>query len=536
MTLSKITVPDSVVLSHNVIPVTLETDKYRTTLGTKQVLKLVCTTNTTAGKKLTVGWKEFDMELVFATTPDDTGMQLPLYDKAVSTGFDSLLAAFKTNYYLDRYYVIALVVTGSTGNYVGTFTFTQRTFGQSWAAATFTGDDPTKYAPTIDVAQVMPVYGANFRFLCDLFYQSNPAAARSYANIIAQIDASGNDENIGKFNLSEIFKKWAVLKPNFPSDTTFQECPDVIKNYYLVFAESYGATEQAKNNITEPATLGAGLYNQVILGGLPYLEHPVSTFLADHIDATYNKFLTRHTSGKTVVNKAMPHWLSWYQKAAVTDLKVKVTLYMSDGTSTTVTKTTTTGSFSGKKIYQVAVGYDQLSLDLDLTALLEPVKYEVWIEDGASTRLTEKFVFAVDLRYNQYNNYLFYHNSLGGIDTEWFTGTVLKTPEISGNELVLATQNDYTDGNIEIRNSKTRYSYEFNTGFKQNKNEIEHLIEMLQSNHVRWLPDPKNRAGFTDPLNLMKVVIDKGSVKEWVNDTDSIYALSFTVMEGHYEW
>jgi hypothetical protein len=53
---------------------------------------------------------------------------------------------------------------------------------------------------------------------------------------------------------------------------------------------------------------------------------------------------------------------------------------------------------------------------------------------------------------------------------------------------------------------------------------------------VRWLPDPKNRAGFTDPLNLMKVVIDKGSVKEWVNDTDSIYSLSFTVMEGHYEW
>ena len=536
MTLSKITVPDSVVLSHNVIPVTLETDKYRSTLGTKQVLKLVCTTNTTAGKKLTIGWQEFDMDLVFATTPDDSGMQLPLYDKALITGFDSLLAAFKTNYYLDRYYVIALVVSGSAGAYVGTFTFTQRSFGQSWAAASFTGDDPTKYAPTIDVAQVMPVYAANYRFLCDIFYQFNPASARSYSNFIAQLDASGNDENIGKFNLQEIFKKWSTLTPNFPTTNDFQECPDVIKNYYLVFSESYGSVEMAKNTITEPATLGAGLYNQVILGGLAYLEHPVSTFLADYIDATYNKFLTRHISGKTTVNKQMEHWLSWYQKADVTDLKLKVTLYMSDGTSVTVTKTTNTGSFSGKKIYQVAVGYNELALDLDLTALTEPIKYEVWAEDGASVRLTEKFTFAVDLRYNEYNNYLYYHNCLGGIDTEWITGAVLQTPEVSGNELVYATQNDYEIGNIDIRNSKTRYSYDFNTGFKQNKNEIVHLIEMLQSNNVRWLPDPKIRSGNFTSTNLMKVVIDKGSIKEWVNDVDSIYSLSFTVLEGHYEW
>lgn len=538
MTISKLNMPEDVVLSHNPIPVVVETDKYRTTLGTKQVLKLFFTANTTNGKKIIISWKDFDMELVFATTPDDTGLQLPLYNGAISSGYDTLLAALKTNYYLDRYYSISLSTSLVSGYYQGTITLTQRSFGQIWAATAIDGDDPSSYTPSILTAQVMPAYGANFRFLCDIYHQVSPSSARSYTGFITQLDASGDDANTAKFNLSEVFKNWKTLKPDFPYTISFETCPNVLANYYLVLSESYGSVEQAKNTVTEPATLGANLYNQVILGGLPFLEYPGNSFIADYIDATYVKFLTRKQSGKHYVCKQMPHWLYWYNKSDQTDLELKVTLYMDDGTNTTVTKTTFSGTAGQKKIYSVAVGYNDLDLDSDLTALTDVEKYEVWVENGAGTRLTEKFVFMVDTRYNEYNNYLFVHNSLGGVDTIWLSGDCLIQPESFGTELEYAVAVDYEEGNIEAANSKLRYSYKFNSGWKFNITEIEVFKELLRSNDVRWIPDSKIRPGYPleEPFTSIKMVIDKGSIEEWPNDVDSMYALSFIGKEGHYEW
>jgi hypothetical protein len=536
MSLSKLLMPGAVVLSHNVIPVTVETDKYRTTLGTKQVLKVTFTDNTTAGKKITFGWAEFNMEMVFSASPNDTGLQLPLYDKTLATGYDTMIAAFKTNYYLQRYYVITSAVTLVMGNYECVMTFTQREFGQVWSASTLTGDDPTKYTPAIFTAQVMPVYSANFRFLCDVYHQNSPSGAREYDKLIAELDASGTDENIGQFNLSEIFKNWRELAADFPIDTTFQPCINVLKNYYLQLSESYGSTEMALNNITHPDPIAANTYLQVIKGGLPFLKHPGNTWAADYIDATYNKFLTAHVSGKTTVCKAQKHFLSWYQKTALTDLNLKVTLYMDDGTSVTVTKTAFSGAVVARRIYQVGVGYDVLTLDASLTSGTGPMYYEVWVEDGSAVRQTEKFKFAVDTRYNEFNNFFYFHNQYGGIDCEWLSGETIISPEFSGSELQMAVQNDYTEGNIEVNSSRARYGYQFFTGHKRNKAEIDHLVELLQSNDVRWLPDPKVRAGYTVYTDLMRMVVDKASVKELPGPSDSIYTLTFKAKEAHFEW
>lgn len=536
MSLSKLLMPEDVVLSHNVIPVNVETDKYRTTLGTKQVLRIFTTGNTTAGKKITIQFKDFDMELTFATTPDDSGLQLPLYDGAISTGYDTLITALKSNYYLDRYYVITLSTSLVSGFYQATINFTQRSFGQEFAAVSISDDDSTNFVTSIPTAQVMPSYGANFRFLCDLYYQSNPTLSRSYSNLVAQLDASGNDENIGQFNLSEIFKNWDLLKPDFPSDVSFQQCPNVLKNYYLLLAESYGSPETARNNITEPSSIAANTYKQVILGGLPYLKWPSNTFMDDYIDAAIVKFLTVRKSGKIHVPKQMPNWFSFYLKSSVTDLVLKVKLYMSDGTNTTVSKATFSGTTDQKSIWQVAVGYDQLDIDSDLTPTTEPVKYEFWIEDGAADQITEKFVLMMDTRYNEYNSYFFFHNYLGGIDVLWCSGQSEFLPEYSGNEVAFATKNDYTEGNFEAKNSKTRFSFSFNSGNKSNIDETNCFLEMIQSNYVRLLPDPKLRPGFTDPTKLMKVVIDKSSIDSIPQDIQSIFSLKFVAKEGHNEW
>lgn len=535
MSLSKLQMPEDVMLSNNVMPISIETDKYRTTLGTKQVLKVEFTDNTTAGKKIIFGWKEFEMTLTFATTPNDTGLQLPLYDKTLITGYDTLIAAFRANYYLDRYFVITPVVSFVSGNYKLVITFTQRAYGQDFAAVTLTGDDATKYVPSILTAQVMPVYNANYRFLLDIYRQINPLGSREY-RLLAELDASGNDENIGTFNISEVFKNWSDLKADFPIDTSFQPCTNVLQNYYLQFAESYGSTEIAQNNVTEPATIGTNTFLQVIKGGMPLLEFPSNTFLADFVDATFNRFLTAQISGKTTVCKTQPNFLCWYQKDDVTDFVLKVTMYFDDGTDTTITALTDSGSQTGRKVYQIGVGYNDLSLDSLLGVGVGPMSYEVWVEDGSAVRLTEKFKFLVDTRWNEYNNFLFFHNQFGGIDSVWLSGDCLLVPEFTGNEVQKAILNDYTSGNIEAKNSKTRFSYQFYSGHKQYKNEIDHLMEMVQSNDVRLLPDPKLRPGYSDVFNLLKIIIDKGSAKDFPADSESIFTMSFKAREAHYEW
>lgn len=531
MSLTNNTSPANVVLSHNIVPLILSTDKYYLSLGTKQVIKIIFGVNTTAGKTITITWKEFSMVLTFAASPDDTGMQLPLYNTAVSNGFDDLIAALKTNYYFNRYFVFSSVVTHPLA-YLLTVTLTQREYGQDFAATAAAGDDGTNFIPTIDVAQVQPTYSPNFRVLCDMYWQPSGTGAQNSNYLIAQLDATTDELQLPEFNLNGVFKKWSELSPDFPlsTDTDTDQCANVLQNYWLRVSESYGSPEQVKMNVMYPALPAANNYLQVILGGMPFLSYPGNTFYADYCNATYNKFLTTMVSGATTVNREMFHALYFYTKTTYTSIHIKGKLYLSDGTSVNITGGNVTPV--QKTVNKAAVGFTQLGLG-SLLGGLDPVKYEVWIEDDGDVRITEKFTFLVDDRYCEYNNYLYFHNSLGGVDTVWLTGFCAPVPVQVGDELVMAVENTYTEGNIIASNSRTRQAWEMNTGYKQIKGEIDHLLELMQSNHVKWLPDAKVRPNATEPIN---VVITKGSAKNWPADEDDIFALSFKLQEGHYEY
>ncbi len=534
MTITKNRMPEGAVLSHNLVPVEISTDKYLLSAGTKQVIRLVFVDNTSNNKTITIGWKEFDMVLTFKTTPDDSGMQLPLYNKTLITGYDTLIVALKANYYLQRYYIITSTVTLVSGHYECTVNMTQRQFGQAFAAINIAGNDGTKYTPSIPTAQIMPVYSTNFRALLDLYWQVNGAGAQNYNNLISQLDASSvDDTGICQFNLNDVFKKWRELRPDFPlmADVEIERCDNVMKNYWVRIAESYGTPELINSNVMEPSAPAANNYLKVILGGMPFLTWPGNTFYADYINSGTNKFLTTQISGKTTVTQVMKNWLYFYMKTNPTSFHIKGMLYLSDGTSVAI-PATTAQTPTQKTINRAAVGYTQLGLN-SLLSGLEPVSYDVWIEDNTNTRITEIFNFKIDLRYNEYENYLFFHNSLGGVDTVLITGNVSPIPEQRADEIQKAIANDYTNGNIETINSQTRLAWDVNTGYRQNKNEIDHLIELGQSNEVRWLPDSKMKAGVTEPI---RVVIEKDSVKNWPADTDNMYCLQFKMREAHYEF
>jgi hypothetical protein len=531
MSITKINVPENVVLSNNYIPVRVLNDKYRVSPGTRQVLRIVLAGNTTAGKTITFTWRDFAMVMTFSASPDDSGMQLPLYNSASSTGYVALLDAFRSNYYLTKYYTLTFSVIQILGVWTCTCTWTQKKFGQEFRATAFTGNDSGNYTPTILAGYAAPTYSASYRALVDIYWQNNPAGAREF-NLVTQLDASSDETDLAEFNLQEIFDKWGILKPDFPvmSDVGIERCPNVMKHYYLVISESYGNPEIVHNNVTEPATIAANTFLKVIKGGMPFLKYPVNTFYADYINSSSNKFLTTQVSGSTTVCKEQKHWLYFYLKNTITSFRIKATLYLSNGT--TATFTGSTSSPLQQTINRASVGYSTLGLG-SLLSGQELLKYEVWIEDDTAVRLTEKFMFLMDTRYYQYNNYLYFHNSLGGVDCAWLTGDVFPVPEVTGNELHKSIAYDYSSGNIQAFNSKTRWGWEFNSGYKSIKGEIDHLVELMQSNDVRWLPDEKIRPGYTEPL---KIIISKDSVKDWPADSLNMYSLTFSAKEAHYEY
>ncbi len=536
MTISR-TPLQPVILSHNPIYYDLQTDKYLTVNGTKQVFKIYLKEtggNPANNDEITLTFNDFTITLTFKTTPDDSGLQLPLYNTAVNASYDDVEAALRANYYLSTYFVMTVTTIVGSGTFGKEYVFTQRDRPQEFRLLSSSSFNTAKVETTITTAYVARQYKGGYKAFLDVYEQVNKAGAREYNNKIATLEGHSTPEGIINFDLASLFRKWNKLQPDFPRVLVddIYPCPNVMRYFYLNCGEMYGNPALVAHNVTDPETVGTDPYKKVILGGLNFLGVPNNNFYDDYIDAGANKFLTTQVSGKKVVNKACPTYLYHYLNTS-SPVHVKGTLYFDDGTNANFNGPINGAALPAEVIYGYSVGYNDLNLDSLITSTKDAMKYEVWLEDGSSNRISEKFMFEVDTRYNVYNNYFFCHNPFGGIDTIWMTGTFMETPEFSGVELQKAVVTDYTEGNIDTVDSQLRKSFAANTGWKRYKEEMEHIRIMLQSNHVRWLPDAAHLPGYTEPI---KVNIVKESIGEWPADTNNIFGLNFEFKLSHFEW
>ena len=536
MTISRGTIPE-VILSHNPIYSDLQSDSYVTGSPAKQVFRMYLKEtggNPANNDTITLTFNDFTLTLTFKTSPDDSGLQLPLYDTTVNASYDDVEAALRANYYLNLYFVMTVTTIVGSGTFGKQYVFTQRNFAQEFRLFSSTTFNAAKVETTITTNYSYLNIKTGYKAFIDVFHQWNKNIARVYNEKIATLEGHVDFEGVIKFDITSIFRRWNELQPNFPILLTddIYPCTNVMKYYYMVCGEMYGNPPVVANNVTNPETVGTDPYKKVILGGLDFLGVPNNTFIDDYINAAQNKFLTTQVSGKKVVNKACPLYLYHYLNTS-SPVHVKGTLYFDDGTNANFDGPINAGILSAEVIYGYRVGYNQLNLDSLITSTKDAMKYEVWLEDGSSNRISEKFMFEVDTRYNVYNNYFFCHNPFGGIDTIWMTGTFMETPEFSGVELQKAVVTDYTEGNIDTVDSQLRKSFAANTGWKRYKEEMEHIRIMLQSNHVRWLPDVAHLPGYTEPI---KVNIVKESIGEWPADTNNIFGLNFEFKLSHFEW
>jgi hypothetical protein len=150
--------------------------------------------------------------------------------------------------------------------------------------------------------------------------------------------------------------------------------------------------------------------------------------------------------------------------------------------------------------------------------------YEVFIADKTETRR-----FYVDHTYHEQCNYLFFLNSLGGVDCVWLSGEVSKGFK---TETVQAIKPFAIDGSAKDRTmivaSRTgQRTWKINTGWKS-QTEIEGMKDLLLSKQVWLLEDA---AGYNQGT-LHPVTIETSSA-DLYNSQEDLFALELDIVEAH---
>ena len=154
---------------------------------------------------------------------------------------------------------------------------------------------------------------------------------------------------------------------------------------------------------------------KAVLGGIERPATDTATFLQAN-------FLTWQPQIKSVTYD-QPEWLSFYTPATAIALKAK--FYLEAGTTDTVTVAGST-SFDADCIYSVNVQFARL------WNMGEGDRYgmvDVWLEDDQGTALTYVQRYVLDTSGDE-RTVLVARNSLGGIDTFSFRGSMERTAEV----------------------------------------------------------------------------------------------------------
>lgn len=536
---------NKVLLSDNIAIAQLGGDQFFSNYGTKNRFTITISNNTTNNKIITIVFPEFTMVLTFKTSPNDTGLQLPLTDITDNSSYDALKDAFESNYYLRRFFDRTEITTSLSGDFGRVYTFTAKVAGQAFKALSIDSDDIGKVdvAVTVAGADVVLREGAMGRIEIWNKYGS------SFANekLIGTLEATPVGAEDTLFDLSVIFKKWLELNPSVPDYFLTERWgahENMVKAFYLRYMEIYGNPALVYNNITEPDPITSNTLLRVVKGGVAYEKGSAINETADALsyyevyakDEELVPLLTERVSGKVVVNKTMVHFINYYSSHTDT-ARIEGVLYFDDGTNVEF-EIGTHAAIPAHQVLYWNVGFDYLELESLIPIGKQAVKYSVHVRSNQikigetePTRLTESFMFELDLRYFEHNHYFYYHNRLGGIETVWVHGDVVEVPEFSGTEVEKAITLPYSTGNILTTDSQFRRLWNVNTGWRVYEEDFEDLKNLINSNYVKWLPDRK----VYDKENFVDVIIDKGSVGGWPSDKDNLGGLNFTIKLANLE-
>lgn len=271
-----------------------------------------------------------------------------------------------------------------------------------------------------------------------------------------------------------------LLSFQFQESTTIYRQPNIAREFLVNLIEDKTAAQESWNFT-------------VLRAGIDNFADTASNWLK-------RNFLTWQPTVKPVTYYT-PEFLSYY---AVEDCVAKCRAYIEENGSY-VQSDLVLGNLSHGKVWTMPMQYGVIAGKLGKM----PSYYDVWVEDGAGTRLTYiQRYYASDIR-SEEEQWVLFENSLGGVDTFRAYGDAENTAKHTHN--VAEIENDSEEYRVD-----TVREYKKNTGF-------------LSKEERKWLLDffPSLGKFLYTGNYVRRIVVTESDVSWQTKDLPSSYTFTY---------
>lgn len=336
-------------------------------------------------------------------------------------------------------------------------------------------------------------------------------------------DLDSNSAEIAFYDVAPVIRPYLYFEP-ITDIYAVKIDTGIFSKVRVFYWESYGGNDYHKTAISSSDLT-------VLLMSLNISHSEAHKRFEDyHYASNTHKFLTNHSRTK-YITRNQPEFLSIYCREAVD--RIYVVAYFSDGTSTNATYNTGSLAFIGNpvgKVVRIPSGFVNLGLSALETGAPKVVKYDVIIRNSTSNNRSETFTYVIDYRYFPNENYFFFYNSLGGIDTLRYKGYDVEQVEVSFDEVAVAADSStrLSGGMFSQRAKSIRERNVFQAGWNE-ANEQAFLADFMMAEDVYKLNAIASRSSNTQRITLTEKVIVNNKKLELIDSLEFIYNAEFEV-------
>jgi hypothetical protein len=337
------------------------------------------------------------------------------------------------------------------------------------------------------------------------------------------IDAISPDYN-GKamFNISGYVDKPVNALFQYPPDGPYISYPTQAFNVQVQPGESYIDSD----GVLQENWFSTSDIIQFLKGGsnprqIAKWESASSNFYEQYL--VNGRFLTPRPWGEFVIpGQPVKLWFMVVQNKSTT---FNVTAYYTDGTSESYS---TSVSLNTDNLYEFNCNPVRLGISLQNEANSKINYFDVWLGPQGS-EISDSRRFQFDHRYFERPLYLFYANSMGGIDDMFFGGYTREIVDTETNVVYKPQQIGDTiyDPTLVVNNKEGKNIWRLNTGFRPT-DQLPDLRDLLVSRQA-WLVYP-NKAQTS--YQFTPVIVEPGSL-EIIDRKEDLTQITLDVSEAH---
>jgi hypothetical protein len=399
------------------------------------------------------------VEFLFKTSPDDTGLQLRIWAAAESKSefYVHLIEDLLAYNYIRYYYTVSLdvvtdllTITAKTAGYTGMIEHVENEVNCT-VISTTAGADSTK--------------PADYKVFMSL-QEAITNGFTVYGSEIAPIDA----DFVGRTDFRNYFSDLVKFAFTWPKAAN---CivGNALLNIVLMYAEHYN--DQVRK-------LAAGSTSYLLPGGLKQkdfeaLEAADDDYFNDHVHR--EAFLSWCPNNKITAWQT-PERLYFLNMIGDHNAILKLKVYR-DSTFESETETFTIETYTTRfNVIELLVGLHEMKPDISPVGL---VKYDVWIQDETAKIVSETRTFVMD-QIDHYKTRIFlFKNSFGAFETLRCTGVQAINDSMSRMTVERMENREYRTRLISSKNTEVVSQ---NTGWLQGAAQRRWLIDFMNSDEI----------------------------------------------------